>query len=415
VRPRELSDPPLSTAAPRLVRPSRLLLWGGLALVAAVAVYAIAQWAAPRTRFDLTDPRVAPSWLSAAAGVQITPQGLAVPGDSAGLLTSPEPGDESAGLARLRWRWVRFVAIDLAPAPATSSLALVWIPGGDAPVQRMLVTIPAGASRVVADTQRRRPWLGGSGWVSSFPADGAVWRMGLAFRGQAVVRAVTLQALPSPRDLVALAWDDLATAEPVLASSINFHYGPSMVGLPLSVAFGALAAILGLVALARRGPATARRFFVGSLILLVLFDLTVFRGLADQVRSSRAVSAWHASRYEEYRSRFGEPFARLDALVRERVPRGTAIMLPDPPSAAAPRNTNWLWFLYQGEYANQNDRARDNRMIAPGTRFVVYDQPRLWVYEPGPGLLRHRLTGEAITVAPVASVSDSVMLLRVVP
>lgn len=394
-------------------RPRRVLLWGGLALAAGIVAYVIAQSSAPRIGFDLTDARVAQLWLSAATGARTTPEGIAV-GDAACLLASPEPGDEHEPLEHTPWRDARFVTIELAPAPAARNVALVWIHGGSAPVQRMLASIPAGASRVVVDTQRRRPWLGGSGWVARFPADGVVWRVGIALRSEAMVRRITLQRVPSPRDLVTLMWDDLTTIEPVLASSINFHYGTSVLGVPLSVAFGLVVALLGIVALARRRAATSQFFFAGSLVLLVLFDLTVFHGLTAQVSESHAVSAWHASRYDEYRSRFGEAFARLDGMIRQHVPRGTAVALPDPPSTASPRNTNWLWFLYQGEYANHDDRARDNATIAPEARYVVFDQPRLWAYAPATGIMRHRVTGATVAVAPVAAVSDSVLLLRIV-
>src|SRR5258705_12075133 len=79
-------------------RPRRVLLWGGLALAAGIVAYVIAQSAAPRIGFDLTDANVAQLWLSAATGARTTPEGIAIAGDAACLLASPEPGDERVAL-----------------------------------------------------------------------------------------------------------------------------------------------------------------------------------------------------------------------------------------------------------------------------------------------------------------------------
>jgi hypothetical protein len=315
-----------------------------------------------------------------------------------------------------RWRDARFVVLELAPARVERAFALVWLPrGANVPGLPMLVTIPAGAAHVIVDTQRLRPWLRVGGWTDRFPAAASVGRFGLAFRDDATVRRLTLAAMLPPRDLVRLALADFTTVEPVLASTVNFHYGPSVLGVPLSTACGVLVLGLGVFAFVRRRPATLRTCCAGALALFVLFDLHTLLGLGRQVEASRRVSAWHAGREDEYRSRFGDAFARLDALVRAHVPRATPIALPDPPPAASPRRTNWLWFLYQGEYANLADRARDNTTLEAGARYVVFDRPPLWAYEPEHGWMRHRVTGATVAVAPVASVSDSVLVLRVVP
>lgn len=393
----------------------RAWLWGGLALVAAVVAYTVAQSTTPRVAYDLADSRTARLWLGAGdiPGVHPTPEGLEVIGSEGGVVVSPEPG-APGNLAALHWRDARFLVIDVRRAPYERNVALVWFAErGIVTEPRMLATLPAGATRLVIDTQRRRPWLGGAGWVDRFPADGLVRRVGLAFRGEVALHRITVQALLPPRDLAALIVHDLAAPEPVLASSINFHYGPSVLGVPLSIVLGLLVAGLGMLALVRRRPATLRLFAVSGLLLVVLFDATVFMGLGRQVLASRGISAWHAARADEVRSRFGDEAARLDALVREHVPRGTPIAVPDPPSAATARMTNWLWFLYQGEYPNVTDRARDNLTIAPEAQYVVFDQPRLWSLDPALGVIRNRVTGATVAVAPVASVTDSVLLLKV--
>jgi hypothetical protein len=390
------------------------LLRSAIGLAAAIVAYVWAQAATPHADYDLTDPGVARLWLGAGdiPGVQATSHGLEIIGEEGGLVTSPEPS-QTGTLARTPWRDARFVVIEVVPRPYERAVAVVWFPQGGAAGPRMVATLAPGVSRLVVDTQRRKPWLGGSGWVDRFPSASLVRRVGLAFRGEVVIRRITVEALLPARDLLALTWDDLTTVEPVLASSINFHYGPSVVGISLSIVLGLLLTALGLVALPRRRQGSRALFLAGGLVLFVLFDLTAFHGLWRQVLSSRQISAWHASRLDEYRSRFGDDFAQLDALVRERVPRGTPVALPDPPSTATPRMTNWLWFLYQGEYANLADRARDNTTIPPGARYVIFDQPRLWVYEPASGQIRSRVTGDTVAVRPVATVSDNVMLLEV--
>jgi hypothetical protein len=386
------------------------------ALVLALGAYAVFQGRAARLSYDFSDSEVVGRWqvLGEVLARRVTPAGLVLEAGGPIMLASPDPQVDREGLGSLHWRQARFVRVELSPAPEDRSIALVWSPGRDPRrSSRLAVTVPAGASRVVVDTRERRPWLVRGGWVDRFPPEGRVGLLGLALEGNATVRRITLLPLLPPGELLAVALAGYWTAEPVIASSINFQHGASILGVPLSPVLGALAALLGLVALVRARPRDARRFACGALVLFGLFDLTVTHALWAHARAQRSRSAWHADRYDEYRARFGEEFAKLDAIVRAQVPRRARVALPDPIPAPGPRQTNWLWFLYCGEYENVLDRERDNSGFDPHTEYVVFYRPRHWIHEHELGLLRHRATGAAIPVTVVAAVSPEAMLLRV--
>ena len=388
--------------------------WPALAVPVLLVAYVLIHPFAARVVFDF---RAVDDWQvrGGATAARRTPDGILVEADTPAYLLSPARPDQQAPLRGLRWQDTPYVKVELTPAPQARTLTLAWVPDSEKPqVYKLPVRVAAMASTVLVDTQSDQPWVRRTAWDERFPGQGRIHRFGLLLDVDAEIRCITLLSMPGLRDLARVVWDEYWTIEPVKVSSINFQYGLEVLGVPLSTALGVVTGLLGLLVLLRSRRGTVLLLFWGSLACFVVFDVTLDHTLWEQARQSAAISAWHADRFDEYASRFGEEFARLDRVLTEHVPRGTAVAFPDPVPHPVQGEVNWIWFLYFGEYDNARDRFGNDARIGEEAKYVFYYHPRKLVHDPGRGTLRHRDTNATHRVRVVGQVSDRAKLLEVI-
>ncbi len=317
-----------------------------------------------------------------------TLDGLEIEVDTTAFLLS-HPKDEQKALRGLRWKDTPYVKVELAPTPGERTVSLVWIPEIENAFT-IPVKVPAMASTILIDTQNDRPWNKRYAWDDRFPGKGQINRFGLILQTNTEIRRIALLSQLNLIDLARVAWEEYWTVEPVKVSSINFQYGLDVLGVPLSTALGSVAALLGTIVLIRTRRDTILLFFWGALACFVLFDVTVNHTLLKHAKYSSTISAWHVDRFEEYRSRFGLEFARLDRLLKRHVPNGTPVAFPDPIPWPVRGETNWVWFLYYGEYDNVRDRYGNNAHIDENTQFIFYYHPRKLIHDRNLGIIQHR-------------------------
>ena len=145
----------------------------------------------------------------------------------------------------------------------------------------------------------------------------------------------------------------------------------------------------------------------------VPFVLTLW----THAKASSEISAWHADRYDEYRSRFGKEFADLDNEFRNQVPVGARVAFPDSKRQPVLGEINWLWFLYYGLFDNYKDRKIGSAHLDNETDYVFYYYPSGMTHDEEKNLL-HVTEGTNKKSTPVktqtiARITEEAKILKV--
>ncbi len=251
------------------------------------------------------------------------------------------PGKDARNhLAAVTWRDYPYVRIVVEPQPRARNIMLIW---DIKPQQVARAEIPAHRSEVIINTHGQARWRGKISWN----VNAGISSLILLARDSMTFRSVSLEpALPLP-DLLAVAWREYMSIEPITVYSINYRAYSHILGFSLLVVLGLPVLLSGLALVVLRTRRSAVWFCSVALAAYLALDIPFMGSLFAHARLAGTVSAWHADRYDEYASRFDEEFARLDKALREHAPAGAKVAFPWPHKRFFPGEANWLEFLYR--------------------------------------------------------------------
>jgi hypothetical protein len=171
------------------------------------------------------------------------------------------------------------------------------------------------------------------------------------------------------------------------------------------LSLGVGVSFVALLCLWHGSRAALRLAMAAGLICFVVCDLQFLLVLAEQARHSAQRSAWRASRYDEYASRFGVEFADVWNAFDRAVPRGARVFVPTDRRLAIRGESNWIAFQLYPEY--------ESAALAEAEYVLCY-HPLEYAYEPEIGLFRSRAAGgESVRVRPIEVWSPDAAILQV--
>ncbi len=421
-RGRPLARPHLSNPQTRQPHPKKRTLQRDYsppaiyAVAAAVlaGVYILWQLQSPTISYPFDDQKTARKWsVQGRAETQLTPDGLLVKPQDAALLISPR-------LAPLRqtlnWRNFPYVKLSVTPEAKERRMALAWIPGQDPNQNYQLpFTVPASASEVLLDVRQDVAWERRFGWDRNALSQTPVRRLGVLLQNTVEVREVALLSSLNPLQLSRLLWSQYWAVEPVKVSSINAHYGNEVLGTPLVTTFGIIFAVLFALMLVSRRKKFKVPLLSAMLVCFIAPEMPFVGTLWEQAAASGKVSAWHADRYDEYRSRFNQEFADLDREFLKRVPAGSRVAFPNSKQWLIQGESNWIWFLYYDLYENYKDRERDSTHLDKNTQYVFYYHPAGLAHDEAKNIL-HRTEGKkkGYKTETLARISEQAKILKLI-
>ena len=384
--------------------------------VVAVAVYVLLQAQSPTVEYRFDDEKTAGKWkVQGQARTEPGPTGLLVKPRGVARLVSPRLRRPGAG--PLNWHDFPYVKLRIAPAEEERRAALVWFPGeASGQGHELFFTIPAEESEILLDVRQDLPWERRFGW-NKLP-DVPVTRLGILIQDTVEIREVSLLSGIGPFAGLRLLWSQYWKVEPIKVSSINVHYGNEVFGMPLTTTAGVAFSLLFAWALFNRRPRIRVPLYWAMFACFVAPEAPFILTLWHQAEASSEISAWHADRYDEYRSRFGREFADLDREFQNHVPRGARVAFPDSKRRLVQGESNWVWFLYYGLYENYKDRNRNSARLDKSTRYVFYYYPSGLIHDEGENLVRG--TGDqdgprrSYKTETIVRVSEGAKILKIV-
>lgn len=342
-------------------------------------------------------------------GLQIRPQNTA-------LLVSPQL--QNIGGDQLNWSDFPYVRLRVAPYEKDRHMALVWIV--DSSGQRNYhfpFTMPAITSEALIDVRQDVPWEGRFDWTHSALSRVPLRQLGLLIENPVEIRELSLLSGLGPVQLARLLWSQYWAVEPIKVSSINLHFGNQMLGVPLAKIFGVAFAALFLLTLISQRREFRAILLWAMFACFALPEVPFVLTLWTHARASSEISAWHADRHDEYRSRFGKEFADLDNEFRNHVPVGTRVAFPGSKRQLVLGETNWLWFLYYGLFDNYKDRKIDSAHLDRKTEYVFYYYPSGLTHDEEKNLLH--FTGDKnkenapVKTQTIARITEEAKILKV--
>lgn len=365
--------------------------------------------------FDFRDQRTMQEWKIAQGEIDEishSDRGLKIKVKQGyGLLVNSDSAldEREKTLSSRAWKNAPYVKLFISPEDHDRTLILVWWISDQKNAQIPFV-LPAMAESVVVDTRAWVPWRR----VFPFFQDGTIRQIGLGFPRQIEINRVEFLSVLEPADLFKNIFQQLANYEPIAVSSINFQYGLNVLGRSYIMTLGFLVLAMGIVALIFPRRKTCVLFFTVSVVCVVLADISRFQTLWRYAEEGYKVSSLYDDRYEEFRSRFGEEFAQLDQALKKYVPEQSKVAFPRSSNNLVMGETNWIWFLYQGEYENNNDRGGNPSPIRAGVDYIFYYHPERYVHDPESQALLLAKNGKKLAdVELVSEISERAKLLRV--
>lgn len=371
--------------------------------------------AQPAIVFDLSDPKTAQTWRIAQGEIEQlsrSRQGLKIKlkqGDGL-LLSSDSPAAQENKLSWLSWQDAPYVKFFISPENYDRNFLLVWFIT-DRHIRHINFSLPAMAESVVVDTRVQRPWQR----VVPFFQDEKIRQVGLGFQQQIEISRVEFRSVLQPHDVLKTIFQQLSNYEPIAVSSINFQYGLTILGHSYTMIFGLLVLIAGIAMLIFLRRKTCFIFFLVAVIGVMLLDFSRLQTLWQHAKKSYSISSLYDERYKEFRSRFGAEFAQLDQILRKYVGQQSRVAFPKSSQWLVMGETNWIWFLYQGEYENNNDRGANAWPAKEQMDYIFYYYPEQHVHDHENQSLLLTKDGQKVAdVELVAEVSDNAKLLKII-
>ena len=352
-----------------------------------VAIYLFIQSQSQTIELRLDNESQAREWsVLGRAQTEHTRRGMLIKPQGRAVLVSPRLQNPN-GI--LNWHRFPYIKLRIAPQDKERRMELVWALDRDFKrTLKLPFTLPASASELLLDVRQDIPWENRLSWNRGTLSRAPVRRLIIVVNDPVEVRALTLLSSLNPLQFGQLLWSQYWKIEPIRPNSINALWGNNVLGVPVSSVFGTAFIILLLSLLVVRREKYRRVLFGAMLACLVAPEAPFILTLWEQAQASSKVSAWHADRYDEYRSRFGEEFAELDRAFQKHVPVGSRVAFPESKRELIWGASNWLWFLYYGLYENYTDRDINSTHISNQTEYLFYYYPSGLVHDEEQDLLR---------------------------
>ncbi|MFH1154078.1 MAG: hypothetical protein V1793_09680 [Pseudomonadota bacterium] len=310
----------------------------------------------------------------------------------------------------MNWESYPYVKLTVNKSPIERKLIFLgFLDQDQSRYNALRLTIPRDTETLIINTRQTIPWR------LRFPLTGEIYQFGFQFFENISIRSVSLQSSLSPVDYLILIARDFNTTETFLPSSINFLYGPQILGLSLSLYIGVSLLVTGIVFLVRAPGITpwilTAACLIGTAICDVQFDNTLVRHAKDSCQ----VSAWHAPPHEENASRFGSTFADLAEAVEKSVPKNSVLFCTWDSHISCPREVNWMYWFFSPRYRFVGETRKNHTREMAQADFIVYYYPIHYDYDAAAG--RVFKTGEpqvGIRVALVTAISSNAQLFRVI-
>ena len=379
-----------------------------------VGVYILLQSPSSVISDSFDDERTARKWsVQGQAEAQFMPDGLLLKPRGTALLISPRLQKPRG--STLNWHSFPYVKLRVTPEKNERRMALVWIFGSDINANYPLpFTIPAMASEILLDVRQDVPWEQRFGWDQDALSRLPIKHIGVLLQNTVKVEQIEWISGLGPLELLPLLWAQYWAVEPVKVSSVNVHYGNEVLGKPLVMICGIIFAFLLALMLFTRQK-KFRLPLLWAILACFAIPNTPFIGtLWNQAKASSKVSAWHANRYDEYRSRFNQEFADLDKEFLKHVPTGSQVAFPASKQRLVQGESNWLWFLYYGLYENYKDRLGDSTHLDKKTEYVFYYYPAGLTHDEENNLLRRNKGDTTYATQTIARISGQAKILKLI-
>ncbi len=249
-----------------------------------------------------------------------------------------------------RWVDLPFVKVEFEPSPHERELSLIWFfdPTSEQNRYSKSLVIAANTNTIVFDSQTVKMHLKKDAWDTDYPDEGEIKKFGLRTNQSFTFSKVQLTNSLSLSDhLQLLVRHMFINEQPFHVYSINMEKG-FRVG---DFWFNCLLGILWILAVGgylihKNKTWLLITIFSGLLVYDINLDLNLWRYAAY----SRGISSFFETEDEEYRSRFGDKFAKLNQVIRETIPNNEKILVL--PSRLRPirGESNWIEKLYTGLY-----------------------------------------------------------------
>ncbi len=411
---------------PRAFR-SVLLAVSAILSMALAGIYTSWRSQATAVSYELSDEKTVRSWtISEKTPRYITPDGLKIAAQEKTFLISPEVRGTKG--AALYWGNFPYVKLHLTPQAEEYLMYLVWILDKNRNKQYVRsFTVPAMAAEVLIDVRQHEPTKGQFGYPWDFPPleKIPIGRVGLVFGNTIEIRRIELLSSLGLFQFAKLLGIQYWQPEPIGAYSINNYYGNEIFGTPLVAASGIVFFIfLMLFIWLQRKPKSKFRLPLlwAMFACFAICNLPFVHTLWEEAKAGTEVSAWHADRYDEYRSRFNSEFADLDRAFRTHVPAGSRVAFPLSEKKLVNGEINWIWFLYFGPYVNYTNRdyysstGKQRSGITKKTEYVFYYYPRKLIYNEQNNTLREADYPQAppYRTRTVADISEHAKILKII-
>ena len=393
------------------------LLLGSIIISIGMYIFMLAEAREHELSFDFQDPEIAKQWGIGQGEVkEFTGSDyglLAEVKSGSGILINRENATSDRGkrLAAQRWKTTPYIKIKLAATNSDRIFTILWVYRQDQ-YSAHTINVPALSDSIIVDSRSSKPWHR----VLPFNQNGAIRQIGIVFPQKIEIGKIEFQSILRPWDLITTTYQQLTDFEPVTVSSINFSYGLTLLGHSLTLILGLILLVFGVLVLLFRNRQTVMGFIIITCSCVVVLELLYMQMLFNYAEASYKISSLHSDRYDEFKSRFGEEFAKLDQELKKHVPEQSTVSFPASSRALVHGESNWLWFLYYGEYENYIGRHNTHDVFAKPHDYVFYYYPNQVSHDQQEKkLVSIKNQKKTWNVEVISQISDNAKLLKVIP
>ena len=309
---------------------------------------------------------------------------------------------DDGALSYYQWHKYPYLKINTGIKFKDTRLVLLWSPSKN--VNQTItkeIIIPALNTETIVDLHQAIPWKRSMSWNDSI-GNSTINSFGLVINDNIELDSISLASSVGVFDYISLFIDHMTQVEPIVTSSINFTYGITIMGYKLNFLLGLLLIplFLLLTLLKNKTILVATVFATG--LLFFVADIPHFNSLFGAVSEAGTKSAWHSNKHLEYKSRFGEAFAKLAQAFEQKVSKGKKIHFPATKHFVVMGESNWIEFQYLGVYQPTNMSKAE---------YVFYYYPRNISLENDKTLISGN---SKYKVEPILKLNSQMQILKVI-
>ncbi len=258
----------------------------------------------------------------------------------------------------LTWEEKPYVKIEFEPLSKKRLINLNWYYNNYEDLNnyhQIIEKIPANKKTFILNTQKNIFFTRRFPWKKTYHNRTKIIRFGLILKGDITLKKITLSKNLSLYDTFSEFFKDFITInESRWTHTINFFFGTPILSKFISNFFGITFLICVVLTLLFIEAKKRKRFLILSfLICFFMVDIKMVQMLYTLAKKSHTISAFHHKEYDEYTSRFSEKFAKLNYVLRLKVPNGEKVLFPQPKYWIVDGESNWIRALYSEIYRTE--------------------------------------------------------------